>query len=114
MIIYNTLGMIFGLLIIFITTKIPGKLFKYLTGAFLFMFLGVIASSILYGDMIKRANKLIEIREEVGMNVDHDRFIQDRISKWNGTIYGGELVGMIAAYFYFRKKNKDAAKKQDA
>ncbi len=36
----------------------------------------------------------------------------DRITRWNGQIYGGEIIGMIAAYFYFRKKRKDEAEAQ--
>jgi membrane associated rhomboid family serine protease len=112
MIIYSILGIIFGVLIIFITRKISSKALKYLAGIGLFFFFSVIASSILYGDMVKRANSLIRIRQEIGLNVNYDRFVRDRITKWNGTIYSGEIIGMIAAYLYFRKKRKDEAKKQ--
>jgi len=114
MIIYSILGIIFGVLIIFITRKISSKPLKYLAGIGLFFLFGIIASSILYGDMVKRANSLIRIRQEIGLNVNYDRFVRDRITKWNGTIYSGEIIGMIAAYFYFRKKSKNEIKKQDA
>ena len=114
MIIYTTLGIIFGALIILVTRKISSKVPKYLAGIFLFFFFGVIASSILYGDMVKRANSLIRIRQEIGLAVNYDGFVRDRITKWNGTIYSGEIIGMIATYFYFRKKSKDEAKKQEA
>jgi glycopeptide antibiotics resistance protein len=46
MIIYTTLGIIFGALIILVTRKISSKVPKYLAGIFLFFFFGVIASSI--------------------------------------------------------------------
>ena len=114
MIIYTTLGIIFGALIIFITRKISSKVLKYLAGIVLFLFFGVIASSVLYGDMVKRANSLIRIRQEIGLDVNYDRFVRDRITKWNGTIYSGEFFGMIAAYLYVRKKSKNEANKQDA
>lgn len=109
MIIYTALGIIFGVLIIFLTSKISSKVLKYIAGFMLFFFFAVIASSILYGDMVKRANSLIRIRQDIGMNVSYDRFVRDRITRWNGQIYGGEIIGMIAAYFYFRKKRKDEA-----
>ncbi len=62
MIIYSILGIIFGVLIIFITRKISIKPLKYLAGIGLFFLFSIIASSILYGDMVKRANSLIRIR----------------------------------------------------
>ena len=53
MIIYTTLGIIFGALIIFITRKISSKVLKYLAGIVLFLFFGVIASSVLSKNGVK-------------------------------------------------------------
>ena len=115
MIIYSIVGIIFGVLIIFTTRKISSEVLnKYVAGVIVFFIFSAIASGVLYEDMVDRANSLIRIRQNIGMDVNYDRFVQDRITKWNGHIYSGEIFGMIVAYLYFRKKSKDEAKKQEA
>jgi len=104
MIIYSTLGFIFGIIILLIARKFSNKFFKYLAGIFLFIFFGFIASIILSGEMMKSANRQYRLLREIGIYVPREQFVQEKINKWNGTIYSSEIVGIITAAIYYRKK----------
>lgn len=100
------MGFIFGILNIYLIGFIRNRALKILAGIALFIFLGVIASSILYGEMVKSAEAQLRIRAEVGIYLDREEYISRKIAQWNGAIYSSQLVGIVTAYFYFRLKNK--------
>ena len=106
MLLYSIVGFVAGILNVHLVRRIKNRLWSVPAGVALFIFLSVIASSILYGEMVKSAKAQLRIREQVGIYTDREEYISRKIAQWNGGIYSSQLVGVVSAFLYFRSMNK--------
>jgi len=107
MLIYQGLGMIFGLLIAYITGKIDGKTLKLLSIIVLYILFGIIACNILYETMVSAATFQYKIEEQSGVaTLAYEQFVHSKIIKWNVGVYTSQLVGLIIGYFRIKRNKK--------